>query len=1091
MGDGTPTDAVPDAVPPTRTDQWPRTRRERTRNHDLPPSRLRRLRADPEAPTRVRVDPEAPTRVRVDPEAPTRVRTGPEAPTRVRPQAATPPTETRRAAPSRGGHFGGAFPAALLNRYEPHQVAGSGTEGTVWQVRRLDGGGDAAVKVTRTGQAMDTELLDHLRDEAYLRHVPRIVDYGQVEHAGIGCDWVAMEYLPVTLADRIAELSRAGRHTDPRATDPIVRELVAMLDFWQRRVARNPVDFKPANILVRPGAGPGQFVIADFGGVAKLTASRSFSPEIQVTVAYMAPEQLAGSNHPAGPWWGLGNVLYELFTGRPRYLDQDGLLLSDEVLQYDLVFSEEVDLSAVTDPRRRLLLQGLFTRNPAHRWQAGQVRQWLDGASPAVVRTQAPAGAAGAGHAHRPVTFLGDPYHAPSVLAWTMLNRSGEAAEWLVDGGARRLLSWLRDDVRDTLFDLHYLHDVDRARGTGRARAAALAVLAFGAAFAPSAVPHYRERPVDAAGLTRIGTEPDVVAVLDELLAASVPAVAARYDCDHPECSGEHCGRLLALVRLPQVVAETDRLARELGGGGRTGDGLTVDERAHAYRLAVWLTVQPEEHARLLARLSPLPAALYRLPLSGRVAAMTALAAAVLADSVARAWGAARRRPADDVRRRWSALRRRAVGADPTTVHGSAALIAAEVLRGRRTAGGRASATGQAGQAGQAGQTGWAGRFGRNGQPGTSRWAGAGRAGRPRPWRAWAATWWTTCGPALPRQAGAALLVLVALALVLWAGALARISVDAGNQLKILPNSLLGGPLRTAGDHAARMVAPQLGAALAAALTLVFFPARVGRGTFALAAAGAGAIGYLRLGPPMTVLKPPPALADRVVTFEGGMGSWSGVAATVGIVLALVLIGRATRLLGPVHAARRRTAAQWRSLADGRAAPVVPVAPSWPRPAAASWRAGAPGARDRAAFALGSTAVLVVLLWATVEVRLAAVGHHRTPASWGTGQTGAVYQAGFTLLLATASVAAALAGPRTARRLFALWILATLLLGAWPTALGPMEALRIPVAEPLYRGTAELWGHSAFWAAILIALPLACLGIQRTIARTAARAPGR
>ncbi|MFD8086680.1 hypothetical protein ACFV4F_33855 [Kitasatospora sp. NPDC059722] len=1085
MGDGTPTDAVPDAVPPTRTDQWPRTRRDRARGQELPPSRLRRLRADPEAPTRVRVDPEAPTRVRVDPEAPTRVRVDPEAPTRVKPRAATPPTQTRRAAPSRGGHFGGAFPAALLNRYEPNQVAGSGTEGTVWQVRRLDGGGDAAVKVTRTGQAMDTELLDHLRDEAYLRHVPRIVDYGQVEHAGTGCDWVAMEYLPVTLADRIAELSRAGRHTDPRATDPIVRELVAMLDFWQRRVARNPVDFKPANILVRPGAGPGQFVIADFGGVAKLTASRSFSPEMQVTVAYMAPEQLAGSNHPAGPWWGLGNVLYELFTGRPRYLDQDGLLLSDEVLQYDLVFNEEVDLSAVTDPRRRLLLQGLFTRNPAHRWQAHQVRAWLDGASPAVVRTQAPAGAAGSGHAHRPVTFLGDPYHAPSVLAWTMLNRSGEAAEWLVDGGARRLLSWLQDDVRDTLFDLHHLREVDRARGTGRARAAALAVLAFGAAFAPSAVPHYRERPVDAAGLTRIGTEPDVVAVLDDLLAASVPAVAARYDCDHPECSGEHCGRLLALVRVPQVVAETDRAARELGGGGRTGDGLTVDERAHAYRLAIWLTVQPEEHARLLARLSPLPAALYRLPLSGRVAAMTAVVAAVLVDAVAKAWGAVRRRPADDVRRRWSALRRRAVGADLATVHGCAALIAAEALRGRRTAGGRPSANGQAGRAG------------RSGTPGANRWAAAGRTGRPRPWRAWAAAWWTNSGTAVPRQVAAALLVLVALALVLWTGALARISVDAGNQLKLLPNSLFGGPLRTAGEHAARMTTPQLGAALAAALTLVAFPARVGRGTLVLAAAGAGAIGYLRLGPPMTVLKPPPALADRVVTFEGGMGSWAGVAATAGVVLALVLIERATRLLGPVHAARRRTVAQWRGIADGRGAAtsrttaVAVAAASWPRPAAASWRAGAPGARDRAVFALGSTAVLVVLLWATVEVRLAAVGHHRTPASWGTGQTGAVYQAGFTLLLAAVSAAAALAGPRTARRLFVLWILGTLLLGAWPTALGPMEALRIPVAEPFYRAIAGLWGHGAFWAAVLIALPLVCLGVQRTVGRTAARAAVR
>ncbi|WP_195911155.1 protein kinase domain-containing protein [Streptomyces kaniharaensis] len=1047
MADGTPTDAVPR----TRVDRWPWGRRDLTRIPD-PPTRLRRLRADPEAPTRVK------------------------------PRAATPPTQTRRPAPARGGHFGGAFPAALLNRYEPYQVAGSGTEGTVWHVRRTDGGGDAAVKVTRSGQAMDTDLLEHLRDEAYRRHVPRITDYGQVEHAGVGCDWVAMEYLPVTLADRIAALTRDGRHADPRETEPIVRELVAMLDFWQRRIQRNPVDFKPANILVRPGGGPGspggpgEFVIADFGGVAKLTASRSFSPEMQVTVAYMAPEQLAGSNHPAGPWWGLGNVLYELFTGRPRYLDQDGLLLSDEVLQYDLVFSEEVDLSAVTDPRRLLLLQGLFTRNPAQRWKAEQVRSWLAGGSPAVVRPQATAAGATGGHAHRPITFLGDPYHAPSVLAWTMLNRSGEAAEWLVDGGAQRLLAWLRDDVRDTVFDLHYLRDVDRARGAGRARAAALAVLALGAAFAPSATPHYRERPIDTAGLTRIGTEPDVVAFLDELLAASVPAVAARYDCDHPECSGEHCGRLLALTRVPQAVTETDRAARELGGGGRTGDGLTVDERAQAYRLALWLTVRPEEHARLLARLSPLPTAVYRLPLSGRVSAVTAVVAAVVADVVLAAWSAVRRDAVDGVRRRWSALRRRAVSADPGSVPGCAVLVAAETLRARR-------APAECGRAA-------------GGRTAQGRTATGGRTREPVVWRPWVRVWWANTGTALPRQAAAALLLLVALALVLWAGALARISVDAGNQLKILPNSLFGGHLRTAGEHAARAVAPQLGAALAAAVTLVVFPARVGRGTIALAAAGAGAIGYLRLGPPMTVLKPPPALADRVVMFEGGMGSWAAVAATVGVVLALVLVERATRLLRPVHDARRRTVEEWRRLAEGRRAsgggrrasrPAAAVKASWPGPAATAWRTGAPGLRDRALFVLGSSFVLVVLLWATVEVRLAATGHHPTPASWGTGQAGAAYQAGFTLLLATVSAATTLAGPGAARRLFVLWLLGTLLLGAWPPPLGPMEALRIPVAEPLYGGIAELWGHSAFWAAVLIALPLACLGIQRTIGRTGRR----
>ncbi|MEU8919813.1 hypothetical protein AB0D10_02610 [Kitasatospora sp. NPDC048545] len=1069
MADGVPTGSEPR----TRVDRRPWGRPEDAPTGG-PPSRLKRFRAHPDAPTRV-----------VPP-----------------PRDATPSTVTRRPAPARGGHFGGAFPAALLNRYEPYEVAGSGTEGTVWHVRRTDGGGDAAVKVARAGQAMDAELLRHLRTEAYRRHVPEIIDFGRVEHAGTECAWVAMEYLPVTLADHIAALHREGRHTDPRETDRIIRELVAMLDFWQRRIQRNPVDFKPSNVLVRPGGGPGEFVISDFGGVARLTASRSFSPEMQVTIAYMAPEQLAGANHPAGPWWGLGNVLYELFSGRPHYLDAEGLLVSDEVLQYDLVFGEQADLSAVTDPRRLMLLQGLLTRNPAHRWKAEQVTGWLEGASPAVVRPQGSAAGAVGGYAHRPVTFLGDPYHAPSVLAWTMLNRSGEAAEWLVDGGAQQLLAWLRDEVRDTLFDLHYLRAVDIARGTRRADAAALAVLAFGAAFAPSATPVHRERPIDSAGLTRIAAAPDAVAVIDELLAASVHTVAARYDCDHPECHGEHCGRLLALARVPEVVADTDRAARELGGGRRTGDGLSVEERAESYRLAVWLTVQPEEHTRLLGRLSPLPTALHRLLLPVRVSAVLALVAAVVADVALVAWAWARaatgRGTADGVRRRWSALRRRAVRATPGTVAGCATLVAAEALR-TRCAAVAEDAPGRT--------------DGRDGPGPAARRLRAYLAPRAR-------IWWANARTALPRQAAAALLVLVGLALVLWAGALARISVDAGNALAVLPNGAFGDRLRTAGELAARSVAPQLGAAAAAAVILVVFPARVGRGTLALAAAAAGAIGYLRLGPPMTVLKPPPAVVDRVVVFEGGMGSWAGVAAAVGVVVAVVLTERAARLTGTVHEARIRTAEQWRRLtrpagagagaAGGRAGETGRggtgrsgsgrnatdrnatgrsgtgqggSSRSGSAPVARAWSPGSAGTRERVRFALGCTFVLVVLLGATVEVRLAATGHHPTPESWGTGLVGADYQTGFTVLLAAVSFAGTLAGPRTARRLFTLWLLGTMLLGALPPPLGPMEALRIPVAGPLYRGIAGFWGHSAFWAAVLIALPLVCLGVQRTVLR--------
>ncbi|MER7670287.1 hypothetical protein ABTY61_17690 [Kitasatospora sp. NPDC096128] len=1095
------------------------------------PSRLGARRPggpDPEAVTRrmppPRHDPEAETRrvpgPRHDPEAATKVRPGggagrfdPEADTEVvRPRSSDGPSwqdsigpgpspsgrpvpgggavpgggPTPDAGPApgggpgpRGGPVEDDFPDALRDRFTPLGRAGAGAEGTVWYVRRTDGGADAAVKVSAVGQPMDHDLLAHLCNDGFRRHVPHLIDYGRVRHHGALVDWVAMEYLPVTLSAHVAALRRSGAHADPRTTEQIVYELVSLLEFWQRRIQRNPLDFKPANILVRPGRGPGEFVIADFGGVDRLTDSRRFTSTMMVTVAYMAPEQLAGKNHEAGPWWGLGNVLYELFVGRPRFVGADGERAADHDLELELVMGEEVDLAAVIDQRQLLLLQGLFTKKPEDRWTAAEVRSWLAGGSPEVIRRRP--------RARRPITFLGDPFTDPVRLTEVLLRNSGAAARWLAAVGAERLRDWLRDEVKDPVFDLHYLTDVVRAPGSRREAVAGVAVLALGAAYAPSAVPHYRDRPVDPVGLERVATEPDGAAFIDELVRGGAPAVAARYDCFHPECSGEHCSRLLALAALPEVLAEVERTARTVGGGRRGDGGLGPEEREEAHRLAVWLSIRPEERYRLLGRLSPLPAALHRLPLPVRVSELAAVVASAVVDGALTAGAGVRtavrsaaRRPAPDpaaatprdvVRRRWSALRRRAVGADPGQVAGRAALVAAEAVRRR----GR-------------------GRVERpEPEPGVLR-EGRARAGRmarlwaqrrrrpPVDWPARLRLWWPYARTMLPRRAGAVALLVVGLGLLLWAGAVVRFPVEAGHRLDLSPD-LFGGPLRLAGRHAAEQAAGKLGAAFTAAAVLAFFPAPVGFGTALLTGAGAFAIGYLRLGPPMTAVEAPQPVADRVVMFEGGMGSWAGIAAVVAVVVAVVLIERgANRLLKPAQQARRRVREAWRDL-DRRAARAARVAGggtgsgagsgTGPRTGmgprtgtgagtevAGAWRTGRAGTRDRLRFALTSTGVLVLLLWAAVEVRLAATGVHRTPESWGTGQTGAAYQAGFVVLLAAVSLLSTLGTLVTARVLFVGWILGTLFLGAWPGVLGPVEALRIPVV-----GARRLLGRAAGGAA--------------------------
>ncbi|MFB7473587.1 hypothetical protein [Kitasatospora sp. NPDC056184] len=918
----------------------------------------------------------------------------------------------------------GAFPAALTDRYHPLGPVGSGSEGTVWHVRRADGGGDAAVKVGNPGVRADTDLLAHLAGgPAFRRHVPEILGHGRVEHAGALCDWMAMEYLPVTLADHVAELRTRRRLDRPGETERIIRELVDLLAFWQTTVARNPVDFKPANILVRPagkdGRNAAQFVVADFGGVAKLTASRRFSTDMQVTVAYMAPEQLAGHNHPAGPWWALGTILHEVFTGAGRYRRADGGLISDEALQIRLVMDAEVDVSAIADERRRLLLQGLFTKDPADRWTADQVRAWLAGGSPEVVRSRVdppPPGSAATGPAHRPIAFRGEDFHDPAALAEALLGRSADAAAWLVSGGARRLRDWLRDEVKDTVLDLHYLKDVERGTPAEKSAAASRAVLALGAAFAPQAVPYVRDRRVDAAGLAQLAGEADGLAFVDELVAAGLPGLAARFHCGHTACPERACARLLGLTELAAVLNAVEREARSLRGR------LTANERKTARRWALVLTVQPDQQRRaVVRRISALPGPLAGLPprVHTAVAAVGGAAGAV----VARVRGGGR----GAFGRSWSELSRRAFAADPATADGRGVLAAAAVLHVRSV---RAEGRGS----------------GRN--------RGA--------WKADLRAWWGGARSVLPRRAVAGVLLFLALGITVWAGTVWRSAVDFGAGAQLLPDGPFDGPLRTAGEASARATAGQLGAALVAAVAVAAFPARIGRRVLFLAVAASFAVGYLHLGPPMTVLRPPQEVVDRVVMFEGGMGSWAGVGAMGAVVLALFLNGRSARwLLGPAHAASERAAGDRRRLAARR------------RPA----RAGDTAAfRERLLFGLGGTVVLILLLWAAVEVRLAVVDrdHYPKPESWGTGVIGAAYQADYLLFLAALAFLAACATPQAARRLLAAAALGTVALGAWPPPLGPLEALRIPVLAPWFRSLATLWGHQAFWAALLLMLPLAC-----------------
>jgi hypothetical protein len=545
------------------------------------------------------------------------------------------PTVEQGTAPAGPAFVPGAepsFPTELAERFEPLEFRGRGSEGAVWRCRRVSEGDEVAVKVNWVGRPMHAELLDHLADPAFRRHVPRIHDHGTflTPHGEVA--WVATEHFGQTLGELVA----SAPPTPARARE-LLEELANALDFWQRTVDRNPLDFKPDNLMLRSGK-TGQIVIADFGGVSAFTASQQQGGPILAAVAYSPPEEVWQEKRSPWPWWALGEIAYLMITGHTRFQRPNGDMLPDEVIKR-IRHVGALDLEDVPDPRWRLLIRGLLTRDSHDRWTAGEVRLWLDGGSPPVAQA---AGVAQV-RTHRPITFVdGRAFTDPAELAVTMLDNWRHAEEWLTGNGRQELLDWLLKEKLDQRFDTSHL----RGLATDEARLHR-AVLAFGAAFAPEVTPRVRGRAVDPAGLVAIVGGPDGFRFARELVESRSLGVAGGYRCAHPGCPGPRCAVLdrAAIDVTGLVPAVEDAIAAVAPAAGNAGWGpLADDERDRLYGLALLAVADPASARRLVRR-----ADRWR-------------------------WGTPRW---------WRTVRARATAADPGTPAGRVAILTAAVLRER------------------------------------------------------------------------------------------------------------------------------------------------------------------------------------------------------------------------------------------------------------------------------------------------------------------------------------------------------------------------------------------------------------------------
>ncbi|WP_018655773.1 protein kinase domain-containing protein [Actinomadura flavalba] len=354
------------------------------------------------------------------------------------------PADTRRDGPSAPGEALLRLPGELAGRYRlVAELPVQGAESDLLLVRD-ERGGEFVVKLFRRGYHADRDVWAKL-PELESAHVLRILETGTAD----GRDFEVSAYAPGGNLRSLMDGPLA-----PDAVAAVVGQLADGLAALHRAGIVHR-DLKPENVLVT-GADPVRVVIADFGLSRVLEQSVVFASSSR-TLAYAAPESLSGQVSPARDWWSLGMIARELATGRPPFA---GL---SETAVVDHLATRGVPADEVTDPRLRLLVRGLLTRDPRARWTGEQVAGWLAGENPAVAAEPAAATPSGPG-----VPFDGARYDDRRELARALVAQWDRAAVYFFGRGEageawRALRGWLAalpDDGSIELTDRYLTADL-------------------------------------------------------------------------------------------------------------------------------------------------------------------------------------------------------------------------------------------------------------------------------------------------------------------------------------------------------------------------------------------------------------------------------------------------------------------------------------------------------------------------------------------------------------------------------------------------------------------------------------------------------
>lgn len=318
------------------------------------------------------------------------------------------------------------LPTALADRYEIIEEIGSGGQGVVLRCHDHVDGIDVAIKLLNRGVAgRGAEFITQLRD-CDPDHVTPIYDADERGR------WEVQEFFEGGTLDRVPRSYWNGE-----TVTEFVRQMHAALSHVHGRQILHQ-DLKPANIFVR-SLTPFDIVLGDFGLGRQQEVTEQVS-STDGTLAYQSPEYaLAGRHSAGGDWWALGMIIHILLVGRHVYAGDDGRIDGRAVRAH--LFDGAINLDAITDPRWRLLVEGLLTAELRDRWGSNEVGRWLQGELPEVRRRESPSVKAAR---TRNITLLQRVCSTPEQVAAVLGNDTGAALDYLRSGASDELVDWLR-----------------------------------------------------------------------------------------------------------------------------------------------------------------------------------------------------------------------------------------------------------------------------------------------------------------------------------------------------------------------------------------------------------------------------------------------------------------------------------------------------------------------------------------------------------------------------------------------------------------------------------------------------------------------